>query len=166
MPPPVVGTPPPGAPPPAGTSGATKGCLIALAVAIGIAVAIALLFIFVIGRAAEEVVDEIEEFSDENFGEADPDDFDLQLTACIAEPGGNLVVEGEITNTGSTDHGFEIKVSIEDGDGVLLDSSVAFTESIPPGATRAWRAQSGAIAPSDLDPTEANCIVDEVQYFF
>ncbi len=161
-----MGTPPPGAPPPAGTSGATKGCLIALAVAVGIAVLIAILFIFVIGRAAEEVVDEIEEFSDENFGEADPDDYDLVLRACVAEPGGILAVEGEITNTGSSDHGFEIKVSIEDGDGVLLDTPVAFTESIRPGATRAWRAQSGAVAPSDLDPTEANCIVDEVQYFF
>ena len=166
MPPPAGGTPPPGAPPPAGTSGATKGCLIALAVVVGIAVLLALLFAFVIGRAAEEVVDEIEDFSDENFGEADPDDYDVVLTACIAEPGGILVVEGEITNTGSDDHGFEIQVSIEDGDGVLLDTPVAFTESIPADGTRVWRAQSGAVAPSDLDPTEASCTIDEIQYFF
>ena len=161
-----MGTPPPGAPPPAGTSGATKGCLIALAVAVGIAVLIAILFFFVIGRAADEVVNEIEDFSDENFGEADPNDYNLELTSCIAEPGEILVVEGEITNTDSSEHGFEITVSIEDGDGVLLDTSTAFTDSISPDATSAWRAQSGAIAPSDLDPTEATCVVDEVQYFF
>ncbi len=163
-----MGTPPPGAPPPAGTSGATKGCLIALAVAVGIAVLIAVVFIFFIGRAAEELdetFDEIEQEIDDNTGTADPDDYDIELTACIAEPGTLPVAEGTLTNRSDRDRAFTVNASFTAGD-LRLGSSFTYINTLDEGGTTAWRVSTLNQLPSDVDPAEVTCTIESVEYSF
>jgi hypothetical protein len=163
-----MGTPPPGAPPPAGTSGATKGCLIALAVAVGIAVLIAIVFIFVIGRAADELdetFDEIEQEIDDNTGTADPSDYDIELTACIAEPGMLPVAEGTLTNKSDRDRAFTVNASFT-ADDVRLGSSFTYINTLDQDATTAWRVSTLTALPSDLDPADVTCTIESVEYSF
>lgn len=162
-----MGAPPPGAPP-AGTSGATKGCLIALAVAVGIAVLIALAFIFVIGRAADELdetFDEIEQEIDDNTGTADADDYDIELTACIAEPGALPVAEGTLTNRSDQDRAFTVNVSFG-ADDIRLGSSFSYINTLDQDGTTAWRVSTLTPLPTDLDPADVTCTIDSVEYSF
>ena len=162
-----MAAPPPG-PPPAGTSNATKGCLIALGVVVLLGVLVSLAFVFVINRAADELdetFDEIEQEFDENTGTADPDDYEIVLTACIADPEALPVAEGTLTNLSDSDRAFNINVSFT-ADEVRLGSSFTYVSALDQDGITAWRASSLNPLPSDIDPSDVSCIVDSVEYAF
>jgi hypothetical protein len=164
---PAMSAPPPG-PPPAGTSSATRGCLIALGVVVLLGVLVSLAFIFFIGRAADELdetFDEIEQEIDENTGTADPDDYEIALTACIADPGALPVAEGTMTNLSDQDRAFNINVSFT-ADDVRLGSSSTYVSVLDQDGTTAWRASSLNPLPSDINPSDVSCIIDGVEYAF
>jgi hypothetical protein len=163
-----MGAPPPGPPPPAGTSSATKGCLIALGVVVLLGVLVSLAFVFVINRAADEIdetFDEIEQEIDENTGTADPDDYEIELTACIADPGTLAVAEGTLTNQSDRDRAFSINVSFT-ADDIRLGSSFTYINTLDQDGTTAWRVSTLEPLPSDIDPSAVRCTVDSVEYAF
>ncbi len=148
-------------------SSTAKGCLIAFAVVAVLAALAVVSVVFVLGRAADDVVTEFEEFGeelDENTGLADPSDYDVELTDCLPETG-LVTAEGELTNTSDRDRAFWVNTAFT-ADGVRLGTANTYVEGLGQGNSAAWRATFFDVLPDDVQPSDVVCEVESVEYAF
>jgi len=128
--------------------------------AVGVVAGIA--FIVAIVVAADEGSDAISDALSDIAGPADPDDYDVESTACAIDSVGLVTVEGSIENTSDEEKNFEIVAEIrEPSSGRLLDDPSTFVYDIPAGRTVSWEIL-GSVGDG---VTRVECRVAEVNNF-
>ncbi len=139
-------------------SGCVKVALIVGAIVVLLGVVATGCSILVVNRAA----DETDEFIDDSFGEADTDDYDIEMTSCEIDEFGYVEAAGIITNTSDTRQGFQIDVTFTDESGIQIDTQSGYTDSIAVDGDARW---SISTLQQTEDPS-IRCEITEVSYTF
>lgn len=161
--PPQTATPPPlppqqppypHVPPPAASQG--NGCLKWALIGGGILFVLGVAVLGCVAVVGNEVVDSI----NEAIGEADEDDYDIELTSCGTDEFGTTTAEGRIKNTAGHREAFQIQVRFTDADGDLLDTSSTFVDTLDDGQSTRWE----VIAVGEPIRGDVDCEIREVSY--
>jgi hypothetical protein len=141
-------------PPPA--SQGSKGCGKALLI-VGILVAI--LAALAVG-AFFLLRDRVQEFIDEEFGDAPRSAYEIQPTACGTEEDGSPTFRMEFTNTAGTRREYRVTVVFVSGDRELTSEVIVNTGSLPDGGTVSLEADG-----EPIEEQSFTCKVKRVQFF-
>lgn len=97
-----------------------------------------------------------DEFED-RFGNADPDDYELNVSSCGRLGIGAVIqIRGSITNTSDVDRAFRLDIEVDAGDVRIGDRDI-FIESLRPGASAAI---DHSIESRDDDAVDFGCRVN------
>ena len=160
-PPPWQPGTPPGYGAPAAPKGGMPGWLKALLI---IGVVLAVLGVGVVGCTAfvaNRASDSVTSFSnalEKSFGEADPNDYAVDITACVVtENGGGSLAEGTLKNTSGKKQGYLLTVNFLDTRGNIVSTGTD-TVSAQAGKTANW-----TVRPTTLKDIKT-CEIDTVNY--
>jgi hypothetical protein len=143
-------------PPPAPSQG-NNGCLKVGLIVLGVLAVLGIAFVACVAVVGREIVEEIERQT----GEANPADYDIELTECgVDDSSGWAEASGRITNTSDDERAFEVIVRFTTPGGDLIERSSTLTSRLDAGQSTGW----STVSSSEIPDGEVECELRGVNY--